>query len=102
MQGTICRILVLTITLLGGKADGNPDFVHGARLHRATCTKCHGNMTGGDGSPLYMRSDRRVHSMKQLEHQVRLCAAEMKLLWSDEDFADVVHYLNKRYYGFDK
>lgn len=76
------------------------DVAHGRELHQQHCVGCHINMTGGDGSLLYTRSDRRVHNLTGLEAQVRRCEANLELKWFDEDIEDVVEYLNQAYYKF--
>jgi mono/diheme cytochrome c family protein len=98
LAASLSAVLLIGTTTAGGK----PDLAHGEQLHNTNCTECHGNMTGGDGSALYTRSQRLVHTMQQLESQVRRCASGLDLAWYDEDMADVVHYLNERYYRFGK
>jgi mono/diheme cytochrome c family protein len=102
MRAIIATVLLSSIALVGAVAGQRPDFAHGAKLHNVNCTACHGNMTGGDGSLLYTRSQRRVNSMKELKTRVHRCAAGLGLSWSSEDFTDVVHYLSERYYHFGK
>ena len=78
------------------------DAARGKQLHDKTCVGCHRNMTGGDGSVLYTRSQRRVHNLAQLESQVRRCETNLNLKWFDDDILDVVEYLNQQYYKFPK
>ncbi len=73
---------------------------HGKKLHEAHCTACHIGMTGGDGSLLYTRKNRRINSLDTLENQVRRCESNLELKWFEEDINDVVHYLNTRFYTF--
>jgi mono/diheme cytochrome c family protein len=91
---------VLAVSITNGALGAAPDFDHGRKLHNASCTDCHANMTGGDGTALYTRSPRLVNSRPQLEKRVRYCAAGAKLAWSDKDIADVVHYLDRQFYNF--
>ena len=76
------------------------DTIHGKELHDIHCTSCHIEMTGGNGSTLYTRADRKVKSMAALEAQVRNCASNSNLLWFDEDIGDVAAYLNAGFYKF--
>jgi mono/diheme cytochrome c family protein len=99
---TSAALWLSAIALSGAEAIAKPDLTHGRKLHSAHCTACHGNMTGGDGSALYTRDQRRVNAMQQLEAQVRRCSSSLDLMWFDEDIADVTHYLNERYYRFGK
>ena len=75
-------------------------IAHGEKLHQQSCTACHGKMTGGDGSTLYTRSNRRVNSLPALNAQVRRCESNLELKWFDEDINSVSEYLNAEYYKF--
>lgn len=78
------------------------DMRDGQSLHDKNCQACHIAMTGGDGSVLYTRSQRKVRSLAALEAQVRRCESNLELKWFDEDIVDVVEYLNHAYYKFPK
>lgn len=88
--------LLLSIPLHAAAADPG----QGEQLHDAHCTACHIGMTGGDGSLLYTRKDRRVNSLSALETQVRRCENSQGLQWFDDQVEDVVVYLNQTYYKF--
>lgn len=75
---------------------------HGKQLAEKNCIACHSEMTGGDGSTLYTRKDRRVRSLDELKAQVQRCESNMGLPWFDDDIADVAAYLNEQYYKFGK
>lgn len=76
------------------------DAAQGKQLHDAHCTACHIGMTGGDGSILYTRKDRRVNDMQALQKQVKRCEIAQGLTLLDEDVDDLVTYLNSTYYKF--
>jgi mono/diheme cytochrome c family protein len=76
------------------------DAKRGANLHQQNCVACHARMTGGDGSALYTRADRRVQSLPGLNKQVRRCKDNLGLTWFDEEVEDVANYLNATYYKF--
>lgn len=97
---TVAVCILAVAATLGTTAAVAADAAHGKKLHAANCISCHVNMTGGDGSVLYTRSDRRVNSLAQLEAQVRRCESNLELKWFDDDIADVVEYLNQTYYKF--
>lgn len=78
------------------------DAADGEKLHADNCVACHTNMTGGDGSALYTRNDRRVSSLSGLEAQVRLCESNLGLRWFDDEVLSVVTHLNKTYYHFEE
>ncbi len=88
------------LALLAGHPAAAADAARGKQLHDKTCVGCHRNMTGGDGSVLYTRSQRRVHDLAQLESQVRRCETNLNLKWFEDDILDVTEYLNRQYYHF--
>jgi cytochrome c553 len=102
MQWISVALLLPTIVLNPTFAGAKPDIAHGEALHSAHCTRCHAAMTGGDGAVLYTREQRLVNSMQELMAQVRYYQSRLKLHWSHADIDDVAHYLNQRYYQFDK
>lgn len=64
------------------------------------CSSCHQRLVGGDGSKLYLRSERRVKTPAQLAAQVSYCSNQLKTGWFPEDEEDVAAWLNHRYYKF--
>mgnify|MGYP002713069442 CR=1 FL=1 len=76
------------------------DAAAGKRLHAANCAGCHAGIVGGDGSKLYTRESRRIHSFPGLERQVERCVQSRALDWSKTQIDDVVAYLNQTYYRF--
>lgn len=67
----------------------------------AHCEDCHSDRYGGgDGTQIYLRSDRRVNSLAQLSTQVSVCNSQLNTGWFPEDEAHVVAYLNRQYYHF--
>lgn len=95
-------LYLLPLIHLALSAGAQADPRRGEELHRANCVACHVNMTGGDGSVLYTRHNRRVQSLSGLEAQVRRCESNLELKWFDEDIEAVVGYLNDKYYHFAK
>jgi mono/diheme cytochrome c family protein len=100
MRSVIFAALLWTIALVSVADAAKADLARGARLHSTHCTACHGDMTGGDGSALYTRSQRLVSSLQHLKARVRYCQSGMDLAWSLQEIADVVKYLERRYYRF--
>lgn len=84
------------LLVLGAQAQA--DVAKGKQLHDQNCISCHVNISGGDGTALYTRANRRVNNMAQLEAQVRRCEANVGAQWFDEDIEAVVDYLNTNYY----
>jgi mono/diheme cytochrome c family protein len=92
----------LALVLLSAGTIAQADPQPGQALHEANCVGCHVNMTGGDGSLLYTRAQRRVQSLAGLESQVRRCESNLGLQWFDDDILAVVDYLNTEFYKFPK
>lgn len=100
---TAMRFLVLTAGLgwaAASPAGGDP-AVGEKHVAEKNCAACHQRLVGGDGSQLYLRSERRVKNLAQLAAQVSYCANELKAGWFPEDEEDVVAWLNHRYYHFE-
>ena len=77
------------------------DHVAGKKLAaEQQCARCHAEQFGGDGGKIYMRADRRVNNVKQLQTQVAFCSTRLKAGWFPEDEEQVAAYLNKEYYKF--
>ena len=64
------------------------------------CETCHHNKTMGDAQAIYLRKDRKVHSMEQLKARVSLCNSELNLQLFPEDEENIVAYLDQTYYRF--
>jgi len=94
------NFLLAAALLLATTTAGAADVAHGKKLHDAHCTSCHISMTGGDGSLIYTRKNRRVSSLSALQAQVRRCDASLEFKMFDEDIEDVVAYLNQTFYKF--
>ena len=76
------------------------DLQLGSKLHQDNCLACHAAMTGGDGSMLYTRKNRRVTSLDSLAKQVYRCQSSLGLNWSTDQQQNVQHYLNETFYNF--
>jgi hypothetical protein len=66
----------------------------GRLLYENHCTHCH-------ASVVHVREDRRARSLKEIETWVMRWAGVLKLTWNASDVAEVVDYLNRRYYKID-
>ena len=78
------------------------DAAIGKKLVRENCISCHADKYGGDGSGIYTRDDRKVHSSSQLLAQVRNCNTMLGQQWFEDEELHVARYLNQTYYKFDK
>ena len=101
MRKTIIALTCLFFTL-PVIAEEKISAEYGMTLHDESCVACHIGMTGGDGSTLYTRSDRKVNSRNSLETQVQRCATNTNLPWFEEEVKSVAEYLDKTWYKFSK
>lgn len=76
------------------------DEAAGKALVSKNCISCHAQSFGGDGSDIYMRTDRKVKTSKGLVAQVRSCNTMLGLKWFEDEELNVAKYLNQSYYKF--
>jgi len=92
MKGAFCGLLA-TFLIPAAHAAVPGNGAEGQRLHQANCTGCH-------DSSVYTRSNRMIHSLDALTHQVEGCGHAAKKDFSAAQVQDLVKYLNDRYYHF--
>jgi mono/diheme cytochrome c family protein len=103
MKSTAIISLLLSLFLAGAAqatpfAKGNAG--HGKELLDQHCTACHAKQFGGDGSSIYTRKDRMIHSASSLAQRIDTCNANTGNSLFPEDEADIGAYLNQTYYKF--
>lgn len=91
---------LLTIPLLISPQLYAADIARGKELHDSHCTQCHISLMGKDGSDIYTRENRRIHSLDALNQQVHRCKDSMGASWPEDQIQDVVGFLNEKYYKF--
>jgi cytochrome c2 len=79
-------------------AKGDPKA--GKVLHDKSCTRCHIDMFGGDGSRIYTRTDRKTKTAQQLAARIAGCNANTGAGLFPDDEAHVGAWLNQQYYKF--
>ena len=100
------RILPLLPVLLLAVAPAfaNPfakgDIKIGKALHDKSCVSCHASMTGGNGSAIYSRLERKVKNPQQLQARIRNCNVNVGANWFPEDENHAGAYLNSTFYHF--
>ena len=62
--------------------------------------RCHVAQFGGDGSSVFTREDRRIHTPAALLAQVQGCNQRARTGLSAEDEQSVAAWLDQRYYKF--
>ena len=78
------------------------DAAIGKKMVQENCISCHADKYGGDGSGIYTRDDRKVHSSSQLLAQIRNCNTMLGEQCFEDEELHVARYLNQTYYKFDK
>jgi cytochrome c2 len=63
------------------------------------CNSCHSAMLGGDGSAIFTRADRKVHSPPEMLAQFKLCSANIGVNLTAQEEQHLGAYLNQ-YYKF--
>lgn len=94
------KIVLLLAGILVGTAWAGDPAVGEKMVAEKNCSGCHQRLVGGDGTKLYLRSDRRVKTPAQLAAQVSYCSNQLKTGWFPDDEEHVVAWLNQRYYKF--
>jgi cytochrome c553 len=92
-------ILMLSL-LLATPVLAAVDVEKGKRLHDKLCVSCHVERFGGDGSRMYLRSDRIIHDRAALDQRVATCNAMTNAGLLPEDEQNIAAYLAQRYYKF--
>lgn len=72
----------------------------GKALHDSACLQCHAALSGGNGTHLYQRGDRKVKSLEGLRKRVKNCALAADVSWDDAQREAVVQYLKASFYRF--
>ena len=79
-------------------AFGDPQ--EGKKLYEEKCAACHAAQFGGDGSRIFTRSERRIHTAPALLAQVQFCNTRTRAGLSAEDEQSIAAWLNQKYYKF--
>ncbi|MGH8737245.1 MAG: c-type cytochrome [Burkholderiales bacterium] len=100
------RFLAVALILYVGAASSAPDMFsfgdpkQGKKLYEERCAACHVAQFGGDGSHVFTRTERRIHTPAALLAQVQGCNQRARSDLSAEDEQSVAAWLNERYYKF--
>lgn len=74
----------------------------GQKLYAAKCAACHAARFGGDGSSVFTRAQRRIHTTSGLFAQVQVCNERSHAGLSAADEESVAAWLNQTYYKLKK
>jgi cytochrome c2 len=94
------RRLAILLLACHGLAALAADPDKGQRLHDKQCISCHAKQYGGDGSAIYLRTDRLIHDRQALERRVATCNKMTGAGLSANDEKDISAYLQQRFYHF--
>lgn len=100
------RFLAVALVMYIGAAQAAPDEFafgdarQGQKLYAAKCAACHVAQFGGDGSSVFTRPDRRIHTPASLLAQVQGCNQRAHAGLSAEGEQSVAAWLNERFYKF--
>jgi cytochrome c2 len=75
----------------------------GEQLHKTKCMGCHVILANSDPTQLqYLRDNRQIKSYGDLKTQVVRCVNAFGFRWDeDKEIADIIAYLNEKYYQFE-
>jgi hypothetical protein len=100
MKMLLLACLLLISTQVLAQPFESADVGAGKSLLEKNCISCHASSFGADGSAIYTREYRKVHTAKGLAAQVRNCNTMIGLKWFEDEELNVTGYLNKTYYKF--
>ena len=87
-------VLLLTVcTVLAAGPGRAADAAAGEKLVAAECTFCHGD-------EVYTATTRKVDELEKLQDKVDMCTEPAGVEWDAARQADVVEYLNRKFYQF--
>lgn len=80
-------------------AEGDPQA--GRKLFdQYNCNSCHKDKTGGDGSAIFTRPDRKVNSPQKMIEQMTMCSGALGKKLTKQEQQHLGAYLNQSYYKF--
>jgi len=100
----VSALLAVTFVFAAGAAHAGSDVFafgdpkQGKKLYEAKCAACHVGQFGGDGSSVFTRADRRIHTAPALLAQIQGCNARTRAGLSAEDEQSIGAWLNREYY----
>ena len=98
-------LLILGSLILSGIAQAAPfasgDAVAGKQFFEQNkCNRCHVQKMGGDGSAIFTRPNRIVHTPQQMVARMHYCSEASGIKLTPQDEQNVGAYLNQTYYQF--
>lgn len=94
--------LLIIVTNIHAEPFNQADAKAGKVLVDKQCIACHAERFGGDGSAIYTREDRKIHTSRGLLAQIRNCNTMLGTKWFEDEELNVARYLNNTYYKFEQ
>lgn len=91
LQRFVIFLLASSLTFAVSAQNANPE--RGRQLYENHCQVCH-------TSQVHFRAQSKVKSVGDILYQINRWRTELELNWSAEEMADVLDYLNQRFYHF--
>ncbi|MGA7479219.1 MAG: cytochrome c [Azonexus sp.] len=96
----IALLALLPVAAYAADPWGKVDLTTGKAVHEKSCTSCHVNKYGGDGSKIYTRDGRKISNKQELLQRVGSCNAMINAGLFPEEEGAVAAWLNQQYYHF--
>ncbi len=98
MKYLISMALLLTATSAIANPFPNGSAQAGQKLfEQHKCSHCHEAMQGGDGTGIFTRADRKVHTAAELVEQMNMCSGNLGITLTPQNEQDIGAYLNRYY-----
>lgn len=92
--------IILLLATVNTQASPFPDGnAHTGKIlfDKYQCNSCHSAMLGGDGSAIFTRANRKVHSAAALTTQIKMCGGNVAANLSTQEIQHLGAYLNQYY-----
>ncbi len=98
MRLTTTLILLCAAAAASANPFPNGDEQLGKKIFdQYKCNSCHAAMLGGDGSAIFTRANRKVHSAAELIQQIHICTGNVGAKLTPQDEQHIGAYLNRYY-----
>lgn len=97
------RLLAAIIALCAATSALAAPFPNGnaqagkALFDKYKCNSCHSAMLGGDGSAMFTRANRKVHTPEQMIEQIVICSGNVGANLTPQEQQHLGAYLNRYY-----
>lgn len=96
LLAAIVTLFLATTALAAPFSSGNAQTGK-ALFDKYKCNSCHSAMLGGDGSAIFTRANRKVHTPIDLIEQIKLCSGNVGASLTPQEEQHLGAYLNRYY-----